>query len=436
MKKISENPSYPCHPCAILAARERFGIKPGLESIRAVLAELGNPERDVAAIHIAGTNGKGSVAAMCESVLRCAGYPVGRYTSPHLVSVNERFLVHGEPATDAALERAMQEVEPAVGKVEKRDGIELTYFEYLTALAFVLFRNEGVRLAVIETGLGGRLDATNVVQPVVSVITRIGLDHCEWLGDTLEKIAAEKAGIIKPGRPVVCGAMPDDARAVIRGRADIFIDAQDAVSISASKPALDGQTLKIETQTMTLPPLRLPLAGAFQTENAATAVAALEAVAQCGLPIPGDAFVRGLESVRWPGRFQLAVTEPPVIIDGAHNPDGARALVQALKACRIKGNVGLVAGFCGDKDSDAFLRTLAPIVKRAWAVPVPNPRSLSADDTAARMRKAGIRDAEATSLSLALTQSPAWAKETGGTIVVCGSLFLAGAVLANIRYSI
>ena len=412
-----------------LAERERFGMRPGLEAIQSVLSALGNPERDIAAIHIAGTNGKGSVAAMCEAVLRCAGYPVGRYTSPHLISVNERFLVQGKPATDDALEKAVREVDAVACNRE------LTYFEYLTALAFVLFRNEGVKLAVIETGLGGRLDATNVVMPIVSVITRIGLDHCEWLGNSLGQIAREKAGIIKCGRPVICGAMPDEARAVIREVAaqhgSMFIDAEDAVSVSATKHALDGQTLKIETQEMALPSLRLPLAGAFQAENVATAVATLEAVAQCGLPILEAAFVQGLETVCWPGRFQLAVAVPPVIVDGAHNPDGARALVQSLKSCRVRNNVGLVAGFCGDKDVASFLHTLAPVVKQAWAVAVPNPRSLPAEETATHMRNAGIRDvATPDTLADALTQAKAWAKETDGVVVVCGSLFLAGAALS------
>jgi len=420
---------------ARLAERQRFGMKPGLDSIRSVLSALGNPERDSAALHIAGTNGKGSVAAMCESVLRCAGYPVGRYTSPHLISVNERFLVRGQPATDDALETAAREVEAAVRTVEKRENIELTYFECLTALAFVLFRNEGVKLAVIETGLGGRLDATNVVMPVVSVITRVGLDHCDWLGNSLGEIAREKAGIIKPGRPVVCGAMPGEARAVIQDcaaqRGALFMDAESLVSVTVSRRTLDGQTLHIATPEMDLPPLRLPLAGAFQAENAATAVAALEAVARCGLPVSETAVVEGLASVCWPGRFQLAVAAPPVIVDGAHNPDGARALVQSLKSCRVRNNVGLVAGFCGDKDAASFLRVLAPVVKRAWAVAVPNPRSLSADETAGLMREAGMRDvATSGALGAALTQAQAWATEGGGSVVICGSLFLAGAALS------
>ncbi|MEI7902201.1 MAG: folylpolyglutamate synthase/dihydrofolate synthase family protein [bacterium] len=417
-----------------LADRRRFGMKPGLETIRALLDRLGNPERDIAAIHIAGTNGKGAVAALCESVLCAAGYQAARYTSPHLVCINERFLIHGAPVDDGALESAAQEVEAAVRAVEEERGVEVTFFECLTAVAFVLFRRSGVKLVALETGLGGRLDATNVVTPLVSVVTRIGLDHCDWLGDTVEKIAGEKAGIIKPGRPVVCAAMPEEARAVIASaaaqRQSQFVDAAEAVSVAVTQSGLEGQTLKITTQDRALPPVRLPLAGAFQIENVCAAVAALEAVAECGLAIPDSAFVKGLESVCWPGRFQLASKDPPVIVDGAHNPEGARALRQALKSCKVKAPVGLIAGFCGDKDALAHLRVLAPIVKRAWGVAVANPRSLTADQTVGIMHMAGIDESDACeSVEEALNLAREWAREVHGVVLVCGSLFLAGAAL-------
>lgn len=417
-----------------LADRRRFGMRPGLDTIRALLARLNNPEADVAAIHIAGTNGKGAVAALCESVLRAAGYPVARYTSPHLARVNERFLINGQPVGDSALEAAAREVEPAVRALESELGAEVTFFECLTAVAFVLFRRAGIKLVVLETGLGGRLDATNVVTPLVSVITRVGLDHCDWLGDTVEKIAGEKAGIVKAGRPVVCAAMPDEARAVIAQtaaqRKAPFVDAAEAVSVAVTKSGLDGQTLKIATAARALPPVRLPLAGAFQVENVCAAVAALEAVAECGLPLSDQAFVTGLESVCWPGRFQLASKDPPVIVDGAHNPEGARALRQALKSCKVKAPIGLIAGFCGDKDALAHLRLLAPAVKRAWGVAVPNPRSLTADQTVGVMQMAGIDQADpCESLQEALNLAREWAKEVDGVVLVCGSLFLAGAAL-------
>lgn len=417
-----------------LAARRRFGMRLGLETMRDLLARLGSPEAELAVIHVAGTNGKGAVAAMCESVLRAAGYPVARYTSPHLVALNERFLVRGEPAGDQALARAARAVLPAVAELEAASGAEVTFFECLTALAFVLFRQEGVRLAVLETGLGGRLDATNVVTPLVSVITRVGLDHCDWLGDTVAKVAGEKAGIIKPGRPVVCAAMPDEAREVVARcaaqRGAPFIDAAEAVAAKVAKSGLDGQTLQLATASRSLRAVRLPLAGAFQVENVCAAVAALEAAESCGLPLSDEAFVSGLEGVCWPGRFQLASREPPVIVDGAHNPDGARALREALKRCRVKGPVGLVAGFCGDKDALAHLRVLAPVVTRAWGVAVPNPRTLPADQAVGMMRLAGIDEASACeSVRVALEQAREWARSAGGTVVVCGSLFLAGEAL-------
>jgi dihydrofolate synthase/folylpolyglutamate synthase len=418
-----------------LAARRRFGMKPGLETMRALMEALGHPEQDLAAIHIAGTNGKGSVAAMCESVLRAAGYAVGRYTSPHLVSINERFLVRGAPATDEMLERAATKVDAAIPSLAQQT--DITYFEYLTAMMFVLFRTEKINLAVLETGLGGRLDATNVITPLLSVITRIGLDHCDWLGDTLEKIASEKAGIIKPDRPVVCGAMPEEARRVIqetaRQHCALFVDAAESVTVSATRKDLTGQTIKIETAEGSLPSIRLPLAGAFQLENTATAVAALQLLSQT-LPIPEAAYKAGLEAVTWPGRFQLAQETPPIIVDGAHNPDGATALITTLKQLLHKQPVAFIAGFCGDKDVAAYLHRIVPLAACAFAVPVRNPRSLTPGQTLGQMAIAGIREArDCPSLDEALTQARTWAEENKGVIVICGSLFLAGEALEQLK---
>lgn len=420
-----------------LLERNRFGIKPGLETIRAVLAKLGNPEAAIAAIHIAGTDGKGAVAAICSSVLRAAGYRAGLYVSPHLVNVNERFQIDGAPVSDDLLEASAQRVLPAVEAVERETGRSATFFESLTAVAFTLFREAGVKLAVIETGLGGRLDATNVVMPLVSVITRIGLDHCDWLGNTLAEIAGEKAGIVKSGRPVVCGAMPDEARAVIAAtaarRGSPFIAAEDAVGVRVLKSGLDGQRLSISTQSRTVPPIRFPLAGSFQAENAVTALAALECLAESGLPLPDDAVADGMRNVCWPGRFQLVCENPPVIVDGAHNPCAAEALRGALKSCREKRPAALVAGFCGDKDAPGVLRILAPSVKAAWGVAIANPRSLSADRTAGLMRMAGMDPVEGSpSIASALVSARAWAAAHDGIVLVCGSLFLAGEALTEL----
>ena len=267
-----------------LAARRRFGIRPGLETMRALCAALGNPEREFAVIHIAGTNGKGSVAALCEAALRTMGIPVARYTSPHLVRVNERFVVDGEPVTDETLARALDAVEAVCA----REGLEPTFFEVLTACAWWIFREAGMRVVVCEVGMGGRWDATNVIEaPLVSVITHVALDHCDVLGDTVEAIAAEKAGIVKAGRPVVVGAMDPRAKTVIadvaaRLQAPLH-DAAEEVRVAVSRRTLHGQTLQCSTPICDYPAALTRLAGTFQVENAATALCALERLGEQGL---------------------------------------------------------------------------------------------------------------------------------------------------------
>jgi dihydrofolate synthase/folylpolyglutamate synthase len=421
-----------------LYARRRFGMRPGLATMQALLDRLGRPERELAAVHVAGTNGKGSVTALVAQVLAAAGVRVGRYTSPHLLRFHERFFLDGRPVDDAALAAAADAVEAAARDVEAAGVQPPTFFECATAIAFVLFRQAGIRLAVVETGLGGRLDATNVLTPLVSVITRIGLDHCEQLGATIEAVAAEKAGIIKPGRPVVCGAMPEEARAVIRHAAAAagcdLVDAAEEVRVAVTAAALDGLTLQIATSARELGKVRTPLAGAYQAENIATAVAALETLArELQVPLADEALRAGLANVCWPARFQLAVREPPVIVDGAHNPDGAAALREALRRAKWKGPVGLVAGFCDDKDTVGFLRALASAVRCAWAVPVPSPRTRPADETAGLLRAAGVRETAVADVPGALAAAQVWARAEGGLVVVCGSLFLAGEALARLH---
>lgn len=420
-----------------LAARRRFGMRQGLEVIRDLLTRLDHPERELAAIHVAGTNGKGSVVALIDAVLQAAGLRTGRYTSPHLLHFNERISINGHPVADASLATAAEVVERAARSVEAAGGEPPTFFECATAVAFELFRREGLRMVVVETGLGGRLDATNVLDPLVSVITRIGLEHTQWLGDTLEKIAFEKAGIIKPGRPVVCGAMPDEARMVMvrvaAAGGSSLINAAEAASIMRVGSGLDGLTVRVATPSRDLGKIKTPLSGAFQLENIATAMAALEAVEQrLGMNLPDDAFREGLRQVCWPGRFQLAVKSPPVIVDGAHNPDGAAALRLALKQTGFRGPVALVAGFCDDKDAVSFLRTLAPVVKRAWAVPVPSGRGLPMAVVRDRMTAAGMV-AEAGEMSAALAAAQTWARSEQGLVLVCGSLFLVGQVLDHLQ---
>ena len=383
-----------------LAARRRFGMKPGLETIRSLCTALGDPQRKLRAIHVAGTNGKGAVCAILDAALREGGLRVGRYTSPHLVKINERFFLDGVPAEDATLERVAEKVEHSI--VRLRLTTTTTFFEALTAVAFELYAEAGIDYAILECGLGGRLDATNVCEPALCIITRIGLDHCDWLGDTVEKIAAEKAGIIKSGVPVVLGRNAPSVRAVIEARAR-----------EVGAPFHYAPDLADESEI----PEGFPLVGAFNCENAVTALAALRVLAIRGVAeLPS--------SVCWPGRFQKVGN---FIIDGAHNPPAARALVSSISAFNLQPSTfNLICGFCGDKDVDEVLSILAPIVKKGYAVRTNNPRSLSAEETAAKMRTAGIDAIACDSLRDAIKQASL------PSSLVCGSLFLAGEALVEL----
>ncbi len=393
-----------------LAGCARFGVRPGLDAIRAACSGMGNPQDGLNVIHVAGTNGKGAVCALVDSALRAAGFRTGRYTSPHLVSLNERFFLDGAPVSDDRLDAAFASVK-SVGS--------LTYFELLTATAFELYRRERVDYVVLETGLGGRFDATNIVErPKLTVITRIGLDHCDWLGHTIAEIASEKGGIVKTGVPCVLGAMPEEARRTIESIAA----AQGARCICA--PSADSRDAGLAAAMESL-----ALGGEFNRENAATAYAALKEIG-----IGDGAIRRGFASVVWPGRYQRVERGGRrFLVDGAHNPPAMRALVDSLRGERLSprrfpfaGRV--VCGFCGDKDVSASLRILREVADVGFAAPIRNPRSLPPERTAALMREAGFAEARAFgSLAEALERAQ------DGTLV-CGSLFLAGEALEDLGW--
>ena len=405
-----------------LAARRRFGMKPGLETIRALCAALGDPQQKFKAIHVAGTNGKGAVCAILDAALRAAsgqrsevrGQRIGRYTSPHLVRINERFFLDGAPVDDQTLERIAENV----GRKTEDGRREVTFFEALTAVAFELYAEAGVDYAILESGLGGRLDATNVCDPAVCVITKIGLDHCDWLGDTVGKIAAEKAGIIKPGVPVVLGRNEPDAIEVVRRRAQ-----------EVGAPFHYAPDLADESEI----PADFSLMGAFNRENAVTALATLKVLfGSCRLLTTA---IDGFRRVIWPGRFQQVGN---FIVDGAHNPPAARALRESLESLEGLGGLegfDLICGFCGDKDVGEVLSILKPIVKKGYAVRTNNPRSLPAEETAAKMRAAGIDAVACGSLGEAMRLAGR-ETEDGRRIerktLICGSLFLAGEALVEL----
>jgi dihydrofolate synthase/folylpolyglutamate synthase len=402
-----------------LFLRTTAGIKPGLDVITALLSALDNPHRKLAVIHVAGTNGKGSVCAMLESVLRASGFKTGLYTSPHLIDFSERFRVNGETIAEPCLSEYIARLEKTADAVEESTGLRgATFFEISTAIAFQYFADEAVDVAIIETGMGGRWDATNVVIPLVSVITRIDIDHTHFLGNTIEAISAEKAGIIKPSRPVVSAPQLDAAMAELQKAGEPVIAGADAVSVIKTG---DPQRLKIETHSRHLPPINLPLLGECQRENCAVAVAALEVLADMLDFEP--AFKTGLEAVEWSARFQTLEQDPLVILDGAHNPSAARALAKTLKELYPRTQIGFVFGFLADKESVEFMRILKPLVSRVWTITVNDPRGADAEASAANARVAGV-EAEAASVESALEAARCWARGEERLICITGSLML------------
>jgi dihydrofolate synthase/folylpolyglutamate synthase len=417
---------------AWLAHLETFGIKLGLDSITAIAAALGNPHRGCPVLHIAGTNGKGSVSAMVSQALTAAGYRTGRYTSPHLVHLEERFAIDGRPVAGGLLDAALDEVHQAVARLRSagRLAVEPTYFEATTAAAFLLFRQAGIDVAVIEVGLGGRFDATNIVVPAATCITSIALDHEAQLGGTLASIAAEKAGTIKPGTPVVVGPLPDDALDVVARAAKAsgapLVRACDGASVHAVTGA-DGITIELTTPVARYGPLRLTLAGRHQVDNALVAVRLLETAAAAGLPISRDAIARGLAEARWPARLQRIETpRGDAIVDGAHNPAGAAALASYL-AAHFPGGVPMVVGMMADKDAAGMLSPLAAAARPLVLTRAPGPRGADPAQLAGALDAAGRAHVV---VEPDLDRALAYAWRAGPVIVVAGSLYLAGAVLA------
>jgi dihydrofolate synthase / folylpolyglutamate synthase len=420
---------------AWLAHLEQFGIKLGLDTITAIVEALGHPERACPVLHIAGTNGKGSVSAMAGHALTSSGLVTARYTSPHLVRLEERFAVDGRPASAASLDAALDQVRTTVGQLRSAGTlkVEPTYFEATTAAAFVLFQAAQAEVAVIEVGLGGRYDATNIVAPLVTAITSVDFDHQAQLGTTLPAIASEKAGTIKAGVPVVIGPLPKEARAVVeaaaREQTAPLVDAFAGVGVAAR---LDRGLYEV---TITTParrygPLRLALAGRHQVDNAVVAVRLLEAAAERGVRLAHDGIERGLTEVRWPARLEALDTRlGRVLIDGAHNPAGARALTSYLQDMYPDG-LPLVVGVMSDKALDQILSALAPVARPLVLTRAPGARAADPHQLAgiARSVAPGIDAIVEPDVDAALSR--AWSY--GPLIVVAGSLHLAGDVLTRL----
>lgn len=398
------------------------GHKPGLARTRALLAALGDPHKQLRFVHVAGTNGKGSTAAMLDSCLRCAGYKVGLFTSPYIIRFNERIQVNGAPIPDGDLVRLVEQVRPAAAAMADVP----TEFELITALGMLYFAQQRCDIVVLEVGLGGALDSTNVIDPPeCAVITALGMDHVKELGPTLADIAAAKAGIIKPGSPVVSyGGAPEADRVIAAAAAaqNAPLTVADFSKLTLRAAGLDGQTFDYDG----LVGLTLPLLAGYQPRNAAVAIEALRALRGRGWQVPDSAIRQGLAQVRWPGRFELLRREPPFLLDGSHNAHGMRATVESLRARFPGEKFVFLVSIMADKDAGEMLRLLLPLAKAFVTVTAPSPRAIPAAELAARIEALGGRAEPADTIPAAVARTDALA--AGGPAAALGTLYFSGEV--------
>jgi dihydrofolate synthase/folylpolyglutamate synthase len=397
--------TYPDSVCFLYAlGNEIKTAKLGLERIRAVLGALDNPQDSFRSVHVAGTNGKGSTCAMIEAGLRTAGVRTGLFTSPHLVEPTERIVIDGIPVTPRQFERAFEAVHKTALELDLDH--HPTYFETVTAMGFWLFREMGVETAVVETGLGGRLDATNVLNPALTVITPIDFDHEIYLGSTIESIAGEKAGILKPSVPAIFARQRPEAQAVLDSRV-----AELGIAVKYTD-AFEVRDLHVSARGSEFSGLKVPLAGEHQIENAIAAALALEFL---------GVSPKGIENATWPGRLERISPNPDIILDGAHNPAGARALARYLNRFYASHKVWMIYGAMRDKAVDEIGGILFPLASELVITTPQNSRALRPE----ALRDMAGRGHIAPDISAALERVRAGADEQDA-IIITGSLFLVG----------
>jgi dihydrofolate synthase/folylpolyglutamate synthase len=421
-----------------LSSLETFGIKLGLENISRLCEALGHPERSFTTLHVAGTNGKGSVTAMAHAGLRAAGLRSARYTSPHLADITERFVIDDAAVDTATFNAVAQEVLDLADRLVADRVLRVlpTFFEATTAIAFELFRRAGTEIAVVEVGLGGRFDATNVITPVAGAITTIGFDHQQHLGTTLGEIAFEKAGIIKPGMRVVTGDLPPSAIEVVRRvaneRGAALLETAHDSRVAAE--AVEGTTVvTIDTPHARYGPMRLALRGDHQIGNAVVAARLLESAAAGGVAVAAAHIEAGLTTAEWPARLEYIQADDHrrVLLDSAHNAEGAGALAAHLRRWHPD-QPPLVLGIMRDKDVYEILAPLLPLTSRVIATAAPTPRALPADELAARIRAAAERLGLSARLTVEADDDPLHAVDralaAADLACVAGSIFLVGPV--------
>jgi dihydrofolate synthase/folylpolyglutamate synthase len=404
-----------------------------LRHVEELLNRMGNPQLAARTIHIAGTKGKGSVAAMTAQVLSSSGYRTGRYTSPHLHNLRERITIDGSMISESDFASAMAEVKPFIESMKQDCSFrQFTYFEALTALAFTYFRNERVDFQVLEVGLGGRLDATNVVaKPAVCIITSISLDHTQILGNTLGQIALEKAGIVKSGCWVVLSPQPEEAAIAIsdicREKQAKVVQVGKDITWQRTGGDLHQQSLVIKGRRGEYQ-VSVPLLGDFQLENACTAVGALEVLASEGSAISAAHIAQGLVKVKWPGRFQVLQERPIVVIDGAHNVASMKRLVSNVKAYFPQKQILLVFGTSCDKDIPGVINELVPLSPQVIVTQASHSRAAPLSTLTAEFTKHGVEPETKGTVPEAISRALSLADKTD-VICVTGSLFVVAEAL-------
>ena len=401
---------------------------PGLERVRTLCHALGDPQDSLKFIHVAGTNGKGSFCAMLDSVLRAEGYRVGLFTSPYIMEFGERMRVDGENISEDELCELVERVKPIADAMEDKP----TEFELITALAFLYFAEKKCDFVVLECGLGGRLDATNIIKaPILSVITGIALDHVAILGDTHERIAAEKAGIIKSGGTVLWCGSHEGAERVIRekvsevGASFIKIDRS---GMNIKEMTLDGTVFDFGCHK----DMRIPLLGSYQPMNAANVLTAIDILRDLGVEIGEGAVKAGLSSVVWHARFEIINKDPLMIADGGHNPEGIDGAVASVKQY-FDEKVGIVTGVMADKDYRYMASRIAEVVDTVFCLTPDNPRALPAKDYAAVFESLGVSAASFATVDEAVDAAMKWGREIGRPIVCLGSLYMYGEIRRSIE---
>lgn len=402
---------------------------PGLERVRALCEALGNPQDSLKFIHVAGTNGKGSTSSMLASVLRSAGYKVGLYTSPFILRFNERIRVDGEEIPDRDLARMTERIRPIAETMEDKP----TEFELITAIAFDYFKERGCDVVVLECGLGGRFDATNVIKTsILSLITGISKDHVAILGDSIEKIAWEKAGIIKPSVPVIFGGDDEVAREVI---------AKEAKENGSPFYTVDHKKIKIKSADLSgsefdfgdYEGIKIKLLGLYQPRNAAMVLSAVEKLKSSGLSITDEAVRDGLLKARWAARFEIIGENPTVIFDGSHNAEGIRAAKESVLRYFGDEKIIVISGVLKDKEYEKIAEDIAKIASEVFTITPENPRALDAQKYAEVIKEKGAAATSCEGIEEALSKAIGTAKKNNSAVVILGSLYTYGDVIRAIK---